>query len=306
MGVDDSRAYTRAMSQPVSDPKASTVHLPRGDFACVLDALVSRFPAIGREVWRERFVRGRVLDAHGVPLAADAACVAGARVHYFREVLDEAPIPYAETVLHVDAELVVADKPPFLPVAPTGRWVEETLLRRLQRKLGNADLVPLHRIDRATSGLVLFSANPATRGAYQALFRERRIAKRYEALAPALPDLAFPHERSSRIERGEPFFRMREVAGAPNAVTCIEVLDRTDMTWRYALYPLTGRKHQLRVHMAALGAPIRGDAWYPTLADDAPDDAAHRLRLLAQALDFVDPLNGTPRHFESRQTLPPW
>jgi tRNA pseudouridine32 synthase/23S rRNA pseudouridine746 synthase len=294
------------MPSTFRDPRASTVQLPGGKDASVLDALAARFPGISRATWRDRFVQGRVLDAHGEPLAADAACVAGMCVHYFREVVAEAPIPYAETVLHADAELVVADKPPFLPVAPTGRWVEETLLRRLQRTLGNTDLAPLHRIDRATSGLVLFSANPATRGAYQALFRERRIAKRYEALAPALPQLAFPCQRRSRLERGEPFFRMREVAGEPNAVTRIEVLDRTGATWRYALYPLTGRKHQLRVHMAALGAPIHGDAWYPELAGEVPDDDAHRLRLLAQALDFADPLTGRRRHLESRQMLPPW
>ncbi len=285
---------------------ASTVHLPPGTWTTVLDALVARFPAIDRATWIDRIARGRVLDAAGQAIPMDAPYRAGACIRYFREVPHEAPIPFAETVLHVDAQLVVADKPPFLPVAPTGRWVEETLLRRLQRTLGNPDLAPLHRIDRATSGLVLFSANPATRNAYQTLFRERRIAKRYEALAPAMPRLAFPHERCSRIERGEPFFRMREVAGEPNAITRIEVLDRGGATWRYALHPLTGRKHQLRVHLAALGAPICGDAWYPVLTAEAPDDGAHRLRLLAQALDFVDPLDGARRHFESRQVLPAW
>lgn len=283
---------------------ASTVHLPPGDWTTVLDALAARFPGIDRATWRERIVRGRVLGADGQAIALDAPYHAGACIRYFREVPDEAPIPLAETVLHADAQLVVADKPPLLPVAPTGRWVEETLLRRLQRRLGNPDLVPLHRIDRATRGVVLFSANPATRGAYQALFRERRIVKRYEALAPALPGLVFPLERRSRIERGEPFFRMHEVPGDANAITRIEVLERTGETWRYALYPRTGRKHQLRVHMAALGAPIRGDAWYPALTEEAPDDAAPRLCLLAQALDFADPLSGEARHFESRQVLP--
>src|SRR5690606_29771573 len=114
---------------------------------------------------------------------------------------DEPTIPFAESVLHVDAHLVVADKPHFLPVTPSGGFVRETLLARLVRRLGNPDLVPLHRIDRETAGLVLFSANPATRDAYQSLFRLRRIRKHYEAIAPALPGLSFPLVHASRVDR---------------------------------------------------------------------------------------------------------
>ncbi len=137
------------------------------------------------------------------------------------------------------------------------------------QRLGNPDLVPLHRIDRDTAGLVLFSANPATRDAYQSLFRHRRIHKRYEAIAPALPGLSFPLVHASRLEAGEPFFRMREVDGAPNSETRIDVIERGGALWRYALEPVTGRKHQLRVHMAALGAPIRNDRLYPQLTPAA-------------------------------------
>src|SRR3546814_8954118 len=119
--------------------------------------------------------------------------------------------------------------------------------------LGNPALVPLHRIDRDTAGLVLFSANPSTRAVYQALFRERRIHKRYECIAPALPGMSFPLVRHTRLVPGEPFFRMQEVEGAPNSETRIGVLECSDALWRYALEPVTGRKHQLRVHMAGLG-----------------------------------------------------
>jgi len=181
--------------------------------------------------------------------------------------------------------------------------VGQTLWHRLLRQTGRADLVPLHRIDRLTAGLVLFSVNPRTRAAYQALFRERRVGKRYLALAPALPALVFPLVHRSRLVRGEPFFRMLEAAGVPNSETRIEVLERGPDDWCYALYPVTGRKHQLRVHMAALGVPICHDPWYPQLDAPSPDDYAHPLRLLAQGLAFVDPLCGEPRHFESRRTL---
>jgi tRNA pseudouridine32 synthase/23S rRNA pseudouridine746 synthase len=269
----------------------------------VLDCLCARFPAIPRDTWRDRFARGRVLDAGGAPLAVDAPYRLGAEIRYFREVVDEAPIPFQETVLHADAHLVVADKPHFLPVTPAGGHVRETLLARLVQRLGNPDLVPLHRIDRDTAGLVLFSPDPSTRDAYQALFRHRRIHKHYEALAPALPGLSFPRVHVSRLEAGEPFFRMREVDGIPNSETRIDVIERTGDTWRYALEPVTGRKHQLRVHMAAIGAPIQHDRLYPERMPAAAGDYTRPLKLLARALAFVDPLTGEARRFESRFRL---
>lgn len=289
----------------------SRLQLPPGAWSTVLDCLCDRFPAIGRDAWIDRFERGRVLDALGDPLALDAPYRIGAEVRYFREVVDEPAIPFAESVLHVDEHLVVADKPHFLPVTPAGGFVRETLLARLVQRLGNADLVPLHRIDRDTAGLVLFSANPATRAAYQALFRERRIRKHYEAIAPALPGVSFPLLRMSRLEPGTPFFRMQEVDGAPNSETRIAVLERERAGedigiddggaahWRYALEPVTGRKHQLRVHMAALGAPIANDRWYPQAGEVVADDHARPLKLLARRLAFRDPLSGEHHEFES-------
>jgi tRNA pseudouridine32 synthase / 23S rRNA pseudouridine746 synthase len=289
-------------SKPMHDANgvaASRLQLPPGPWLTVLDCLCARFPAIMRDAWRDRFARGRVLDAAGTPLTVDAPYRLGAEIRYFREVVDEARIPFEETVLHVDAHLVVADKPHFLPVMPAGGFVRETLLARLVRRLGNPDLVPLHRLDRDTAGLVLFSANPATRDAYQSLFRLRRIRKHYEAIAPALPGLIFPMVRASRLDAGEPFFRMTEVGGAPNSESRIDVIDRAGTSWRYALEPVTGRKHQLRVHMCALGAPIENDRLYPRLAPIADDDHARPLQLLAHTLAFVDPLSGKARTFES-------
>jgi len=293
----------RSASSFSRDPRASTVHLPPGAWATVLDGLCAQFGAIDRTQWVDRIGRGRVLDGQGVAISPQTPYRAGMRIHYYREVADEPVIPFTETVLHLDEHLVVADKPHFLPVTPAGGFVEQTLLRRLMLRLGNPELVPLHRIDRATAGLVLFSANPASRAAYQALFRERRIDKRYEALAPALPDASFPLLRRSRIVAGEPFFRMQEVDGESNTETRIDVLARGVDGWRYALHPVTGRKHQLRVHMAALGAPICGDTLYPVLTDKAADDYRRPLKLLAHSLAFADPLSGKSRRFESRMVL---
>src|SRR5690606_25477639 len=183
------------------------------------------------------------------------------------------------------------------PVAPTGAWVRETLLTRLVALTGTTHLVPLPGLDRDTAGLVMFSPQPATRGAYQALFRERRIRKLYRAVAPPLPGLSFPHEHRSRLEAGEPFFRMREVEGEPNSETVIDVLERNGTTWTYQLEPVTGRKHQLRVHMAALGAPIIGDRYYPKLQPQDTDDLAAPLQLTACALAFDDPISASTRQF---------
>ena len=287
----------------VRDTHASTVHLPAGAWVTVLDGLCSYFSTVSRAQWLDRIARGRVLDGQGSAITPDTPYRAGLRIHYYREVADEVPIPFTETVLHVDEHLVVADKPHFLPVTPAGGFVEQTLLRRLIRRLDNPELVPLHRIDRLTAGLVLFSANRASRAQYQALFRERNIDKRYEALAPALPGLVFPLLRHSRIVAGEPFFRMQEVDGEPNSETRIEVIQFGEDGWRYALHPVTGRKHQLRVHMAALGAPIIGDTLYPLLAGESADDHQLPLKLLAHSLAFVDPLTGKSRRFESRLSL---
>ncbi|AWV07469.1 pseudouridine synthase [Marilutibacter maris] len=284
-------------------PLPSRLQLPPGPWPTLLDGVCARFPRIPREVWQSRFARGRVLDAQGRALSADARYRVGMEIRYFREVADETPIPFAESVVHLDEHLLIADKPHFLPVTPAGGFVEQTLLSRLRRRTGIDTLVPLHRIDRGTAGLVMFSVEPATRARYQALFPQRRIDKVYEALAPCLGG-DFPRLHRSRIERGEPFFRMTETPGEPNSETRIEVLDRGDGgIWRYRLRPVTGRKHQLRVHMAALGAPILNDPLYPQLRAPAEDDFGRPLQLLARSLRFEDPLDGRERRFESRLGL---
>lgn len=284
--------------------QASTVVLPPGAWVTVLDCLVDRFPAISRAQWESRFARARVLDEHGSSLAPEHPYRQGLRVHYYREVPQERPIPLQERVLHLDEHLLIADKPHFLPVTPVGEFVEETLLRRLIRETGNPHLVPLHRIDRHTAGLVMFSTNPDSRGPYQQLFPTRRIEKAYEAIAPALPDIAFPYTRHSRIVRGEPFFRMRETEGEPNSETRLDVIDANRELWHYRLFPITGRTHQLRVHMAGLGAPICYDPFYPEVGPAGePDDYSRPLQLLARSLAFDDPLNGTRRSFHSELRL---
>lgn len=283
----------------------SSIQLPQGDWTLLIDFLAERFPQIGREVWLARLQQGKVLDARGETLGVGAPFVAGQVVRYFRELEHEPRIPFEARILHRDAHLLVVDKPHFLPTVPAGRFVRESLLTRLKLETGIDSLVPLHRLDRETAGLVLFSIDERSRAAYSALFAERRIDKVYEALAPLPTAHRFPLQRSSRIVVGEPFFRMREIDGEPNAHTRIELIEAHDDTGRgrYRLRPQTGKKHQLRLHMAALGMPIENDRWYPRLLDEAEDDYARPLKLLAHALAFEDPVSGERREFTSRFAL---
>jgi tRNA pseudouridine32 synthase / 23S rRNA pseudouridine746 synthase len=268
----------------------------------VLDCLADAFPRIDRAIWQARMAAGRVLDHDGVPIAPDALHRPGLRVTYFREVADEAVLPFNEVILYQDDRLLVVDKPHFLPVMPAGRFVRECLLHRLVERTGIETLAPVHRIDRLTAGLVMFSRRKEDRAAWAQLFRGQGIEKRYQAVAPALPGVALPQEVCTRIEAGEPFFRMRQVEGPANSFTMVSAITTQGNLWLYELAPRTGRKHQLRVQMAALGAPIQNDPWYPVLRGDA-DDLDRPLQLLARSLAFNDPFSGEPRHFESRLTL---
>jgi tRNA pseudouridine32 synthase / 23S rRNA pseudouridine746 synthase len=289
-----------ALPPAIDGVSASSLQLPPGDWPTVLDGLCDRFPSVPRDVWAGRFARGRVLDSSGAPIPVSQPYRVGETIRYYREVAAEAPIPFDERIVFEDEDLLVAEKPHFLPVVPAGGFVEHTLLARLVRRTGNTDLVPLHRIDRLTAGLVMFSKRPETRRLYQDLFRLRRIEKRYEALAPPLPDRVFPLQRRTRLAPGEPFFRMKEVDGEPNSFTAIDVVERGEAVWRYCLQPETGKKHQLRVHMAGLGAPILGDPLYPDVVPSIESgDYTRPLHLLAKSLSFTDPIDGSPRTFES-------
>jgi tRNA pseudouridine32 synthase/23S rRNA pseudouridine746 synthase len=246
---------------------------------------------------------GDVVDERGVAVLPHRPFEGGIRLYYYRHLQAESALPFAETVLYQDEHLLVADKPHFMPVTPSGRYLQQTLLVRLKRRLGLPELSPLHRIDRDTAGLVLFSVQQRTRGVYQALFRDRQITKHYDAVAPWHGDVHFPRDHRSRLEESPQFFRMHEVPGEPNSHTHMQVLQVAGAWALYRLSPITGKRHQLRVHMAALGLPLRNDPFYPVVNDPPEGDYSRPLQLLARSLEFVDPLTTEPRVFESQQRL---
>jgi tRNA pseudouridine32 synthase/23S rRNA pseudouridine746 synthase len=282
----------------------SCVGLAHGPWPTIAEFLVERFPAITREAWLERIAAGDVIDEHHVPVTAQRRYESPLRVYYYRTLDAEVTIPFEEQVLFQDDQLVVVDKPPFLPVTPTGKYLQQSLLVRLKRKLKLDDLVPLHRIDRSTSGLVLFSVRRETRGAYQQMFPERRIAKHYEAVVPWQEGVSsVPGTYRSRLVDDEHFMRMREEAGEPNSETRIVVREAHGGQALLQLSPVTGRKHQLRVHCMALGMPIVNDPIYPVLLPENTDDFDKPLQLLAKSVAFLDPVTGDLRNFTSPRSL---
>lgn len=270
----------------------------------MLRFLAERFPDVSLESWAARLQRGEVVDAQGKPLQADSHVRQGMRIWYYRELDEpETPIPFRERILFQDEHLLIVDKPHFLPMIPTGRFLHETLLVRLKAQLELPHLVPIHRLDRETAGVVIFSHNPDTRGKYQSMFQKRVVKKVYEALAGPIEGRAFPFTYRSRMQDAEQFFVSEEVPGEPNSETVVEMIERRGDVVRYRLHPHTGRKHQLRLHLSSLGAPILNDAFYPVALPCKGDDFSAPLQLLARAISFEDPLTGEMRTFESERSL---
>jgi tRNA pseudouridine32 synthase / 23S rRNA pseudouridine746 synthase len=282
----------------------ASVILPDAPYPTLLDFLEDRFARVGRACWQRRLAEGKVLDETGSPLSEASEYLPFRKILYFREVEEESIIPFPERILFQNRELVVACKPHFLPVTPIGRFVEQSLLHRLRKRTGIHDLVPIHRIDRHTAGLVLFSANRATTHLYCHLFKTGEVEKGYQALS-AGPGGAEGAEWlvENRVVPGEPWFRMRVAHGEVNARSRIRLVDERNGLRRFLLSPLTGKTHQLRIHMSGLGFGIQNDRCYPELQPEQPDDFERPLQLIARSLAFRDPLSGDNLQFESDREL---
>lgn len=285
---------------------ASEITLPPTSTGChtVFEFLCQRFPTIGEAVWRERMAAGKVHWHQGALISEQTPFLPSRRVCYYREVTAEPVIPFAHRILYQDNHILIADKPHFLPVTPGGDYVNECLLARLKQETGLADLVPVHRLDRDTAGLVLFSLNPKSRPGYYQLFVTGSIQKQYQAVArltPQLQQAALPQrwQIENRIEKANPSFINRIAAGEPNARSTIELTERSAEWGLFQLQPHTGKTHQLRLHMLSLGVPILHDRYYPELLPKQAPDFSQPLQLLAKQLRFTDPTTGEARHFVS-------
>ncbi|QRY42838.1 pseudouridine synthase [Mycolicibacterium boenickei] len=259
----------------------------------VYDELQARF-GIGAKV-----LAGEVVLPDGTLVDATTTLPAGAHIYFYRDLVDEVEVPFGIPVLYRDDDIVVVDKPHFLATMPRGGHVAQTALVRLRRELDLPDLSPAHRLDRLTAGVLLFTVRPEVRGPYQRLFAEGAVRKTYLARADGVATVSLPATLRSRIIKQRGRLQAFEEPGEPNAETYVEDTG----SGLYRLSPRTGQTHQLRVHMASIGLPIVGDSLYPNVIDVAPDDFGNPLQLLAQRLEFTDPITGADREFVSARVV---
>jgi len=283
----------------------SRLYLPRLESqpSTLLEYMLRRFPHVTSDQWLDRFERGIVTLADGAALTANTPYRPGMMVYYEREVIDEPDVLEVETVLFQNSEILVADKPHGMPVTPAGDYVRRSLLHRLRESTRNKELTPAHRLDRDTAGLVLFSLRAATRGLYHGLFLDGVVERRYLAVAALPPTEHRSWRLENRIAAGEPWFTQRISEGEVNAATQIELVESREEKGLFELTPKTGKKHQLRVHMASIGAPIEGDVLYNP---SRPPQQGQPLQLLAYRLTFIDPVDGARREFVTQRSLSAW
>ena len=302
---------------PVRDGvNATRLRLPdEGPWDTAMDYMMHRWGHIDPQGIEDRFDAGEIVGEAGIPLDRSTPLRRHTFIWYYRTLPPEPRIPVELNILHQDEHLLVVDKPHFLPTTPGGTYIQESALVRLRNQLQLPDLIPMHRLDRMTAGILLLSTNPETRGKYQVLFEKRQVRKEYECVsaadpAPGHPAVDFPVVVRNRMTKSRSYLLAEVIEGAPNAETRIDRL-RTfagpgavaPSRALYRLEPHSGKTHQLRVHMASLGLGIVNDAFYPELLDKAPDDYARPLQLLARGIRFVDPISGRPAEYRSRLEL---
>lgn len=284
---------------------ASKVFLPKMKPApaTVYQYLCQQFAHIEPAEWQQRFTDGLIYDALGQVLNLSSEYIENSHVFYYRFLAHEIQVPFEHEILFENEHLLVIDKPHFLTISPTGQYVQETLLVRLKKQTGNEFLTPIHRLDRETAGVVLFSKQPATRAIYQEMFAQRQVSKTYHAIAPFHANLAFPCHTRYRMEKGEPFYTMQVVEGQINSQTEIDLIEHDAIWGKYQLKPITGKQHQLRVHLNSLGIAIKNDPFYPVVQHKREDDFSAPLQLLAKHIRFNDPITFQDMQFSSNFEL---
>ena len=273
-----------------------------------------RHPEDNDAALQARFTANEVVSQDGTALSPDSILSTNAMVYFYRMPAPETPVPYDIPILHEDEHLLVVDKPPFMATMPRARHITETATVRLRRMTGNNELSPAHRLDRLTSGILVFTKDRSVRGAYQTLFAERRVTKTYEAIAP-LADVSPGTVWRSRMEKTPGELQGRIVEGEVNAITEIGGVEPVDKApyeaihgslpeiAKYTLKPQTGKTHQLRLHMLQAGIPIIGDPIYPVIFPAEAEDMRIPMHLTATRISFVDPLTARPREFSSQLPL---
>lgn len=293
------------MTQTARAAQPSYVVLPLEvvDKPTVFSFLISHYRHVGESVWRQRILDGKVHWQDGSLISLDTIYRPTVRVYYYREVVVESKVPFEEHILFQDENIILAYKPHFLPVTPSGNYVNECLVHRLRLRTGIETIAPAHRLDRETAGVILMTTRPETRHIYHRLFIDGAIRKDYQAVAKLPPQLIEQYRMGrltlplqwvvkNRMQPSEPSFIMHVVEGQANTHSEISLVAIEGNLGLFHLSPITGKTHQLRVHMQSLGMPLLNDRFYPTLLPKGPDNFSKPLQLLAQRLRFIDPVSG--------------
>ncbi|MCL1077189.1 pseudouridine synthase [Parashewanella spongiae] len=273
----------------------------------VIQFLTTKFPRIAKQEWFARIQNGKVHWQCGEKISHDTLCQPLKRVYYYREVAQEIKVPFQEQVLYEDKRIIVVFKPHFLPVTPSGKYVNECLVHRLRISSGIDTITPAHRLDKDTAGIMLFTKSVDVRGMYHNLFMNNAIKKQYLAKAriPAEIKQQFLQQGElhwtvkNRLVKGNPSFLMKVIDGEANSHSEIKLIDVFEDYGLFELEPITGKTHQLRVHMASLGFPILNDKFYPHLQDEKPETFINPLQLHAHSLLFADPFSQELKNFST-------
>ena len=284
----------------------SKIFLPETErpYPSIINFLIKRFPLIPEQTWIERINRGLIFFKNGKKIQKDSLYTPLSTILYYKTADKEPFVPFDEKIIYRDEHIIAVNKPSFLPVMPAGKYINENLLTRLKKKTGNQDIVPVNRIDRETSGIVLFSVNKKTRGIYQSLFMYQKVKKTYYAITES--DFCLPCKDfliQSRIVKGKPWFTMKSIKGEINARTIVRPVKKKDKRTLFCVTPLTGKKHQIRIHLSSIGCKIINDRIYPDLLPENTIDFQHPLQLQSKSLEFVDPLTDKIFEFISRDHL---
>lgn len=261
---------------------------------------------LGEFIDVDEFIREqRFVYASGEAVQSGDAYRQSTPIWFHRDLPDETPVPGDMPIVYRDDRIIVIDKPPFLSSIPRGKHILESAVVKLRAQVDLPELTPAHRLDRVTSGLLLFTTERRWRGAYQTVFQQRIAHKVYHALAATDESRTWPVTVKNHLVKHEGTHRVQVIDDAPaNAISTIDVQRVLGESSIYRLTPLTGKTHQLRQHMLSLGLPIQGDPLYPVERAVALDDFTDPLQLLAAELSFTDPVDGSTRHFRSSRSLP--
>lgn len=302
--------------------------------ATIADYLVARFYPNDPQIIHARFNTGEVRLDDGTVLTSDSPYMPGERIWYFRELADEPQLPSDMPVLYEDEHVLAIDKPHFLPTTPRGAYIAQTALTKLRVREDNPLLIPIHRLDRPTAGVLLFAKTVEARRPFQMMFQHRQVSKTYRAVAPVPADATAAEQAlseeglqvRSHIQKIRDQLQVQQLSEEqcaaqgvePNTLTTVKILRtftpsaqavegwRAEPNREWALYdlaPHTGKTHQLRAHLNMLSAPILGDVLYPQVLPDAPDRPEYPLQLLAYSLHFEHPITGERLDLYSGRSL---